>query len=114
VKTSTSIDMGGVGDGVASELLGPTGFEYQRFREFMTAQALAAIQNARESEATQFVVADAHSNMQKFLIERFPAGVTIIHLALRRLGHHEPVPVGEPARSSVLGLIEPVLEEWRA
>ena len=63
---------------MSSEQLGPDGFEYQRFREFMTADALAAIDGAREAGATQFVVADSHGNMQNLLIERFGADVTII------------------------------------
>jgi D-amino peptidase len=70
--------MEGITGVVTSEQLGPDGFEYQRFREFMTAEALAAIEGAREAGATQFVVADSHGNMQNLLIERFPPDVTII------------------------------------
>lgn len=78
VKVFISVDMEGITGVVTSEQLGPDGFEYQRFREFMTAEALAAIDGAREAGATQFVVADSHGNMQNLLIERFPADVTII------------------------------------
>ncbi len=78
VKVFISVDMEGITGVVTSEQLGPDGFEYQRFREFMTAEALAAIEGAREAGATQFVVADSHGNMQNLLIERFPADVTII------------------------------------
>src|SRR5688500_11586147 len=70
--------MEGVTGVVSAEQLGPTGFEYQRFREFMTAEALAAIQGAREAGATEIVVSDSHGNGQNLLIERFPADVTII------------------------------------
>jgi D-amino peptidase len=78
VKVFISVDMEGITGVVSSEQLGPDGFEYQRFREFMTAEALAAIEGAREAGATQFVVADAHGNMQNLLIDRFPTDVTII------------------------------------
>ncbi|MEW5918154.1 MAG: M55 family metallopeptidase [Gemmatimonadota bacterium] len=78
VKVFISVDMEGITGVVSSEQLGPDGFEYQRFREFMTLEALAAIEGAREAGATQFVVADSHGNMQNLLIDRFPPEVTII------------------------------------
>ncbi len=46
LKVVISADMEGVAGVVSGEQLGPTGFEYQRFREFMTAEVLAAIQGA--------------------------------------------------------------------
>ena len=85
IKVFISVDMEGIGGVVTSEQLGPTGFEYTRFREFMTAEALAAIEGAREAGATEFVVADAHGNMQNLLIERFPANVTIVRGSPRPL-----------------------------
>jgi len=85
LKVFISVDMEGIGGVVTSEQLGPTGFEYARFREFMTAEALAAIAGARDAGATEFVVADAHGNMQNLLIERFPAGVTIVRGSPRPL-----------------------------
>lgn len=78
VKVFISVDMEGIGGVVTGEQLSPSGFEYARFREFMTAEALAAIAGAREAGATQFVVADSHGNEQNLLIERFAAGTTII------------------------------------
>lgn len=78
VKVFISVDMEGITGVVTTEQLGPGGFEYQRFREFMTAEALAAIQGAREGGATEFVVADSHGNMQNLLIDRFPPEVTIV------------------------------------
>jgi D-amino peptidase len=90
-KVFISVDMEGIGGVVTDQQLGPTGFEYQRFREFMTAEALAAIAGAREAGATQFVVADAHGNMQNLLIERFPADVTIIRGSPRPLSMMEGI-----------------------
>src|SRR5687767_13832681 len=78
LKVYISVDMEGVTGAVSAEQLGPTGFEYQRFREFMTAEALAAIQGAREAGATEIVVSDSHGNGQNLLIDRFPADITII------------------------------------
>jgi D-amino peptidase len=91
VKVFISVDMEGIGGVVTAEQLGPTGFEYARFREFMTAEALAAIAGARQGGATQFVVADSHGNEQNLLIERFPADVTIIRGSPRPLGMMEGI-----------------------
>ncbi len=85
IKVFISADMEGITGVVTGEQLGPTGFEYARFREFMTADVLAAIQGAREAGATQFVVADSHGNMQNLLIERFSPDVTIVRGSPRPL-----------------------------
>ena len=42
-----SVDMEGVAGAVTGEQLGPGGFEYARFREFMTDEALAATGSTR-------------------------------------------------------------------
>lgn len=78
LKVFISVDMEGVAGAVSDQQLSPTGFEYARFREFMTAEALAAIEGARLAGATEIVVADSHGNMQNLLIERFPADVRIV------------------------------------
>lgn len=78
IKVLISVDMEGITGVATGEQLGPTGFEYQRFREFMTAEALAAIEGARAGGATEFLVADSHGNMQNLLIDRFPPDVRII------------------------------------
>jgi D-amino peptidase len=77
-KVYISVDMEGVGGVVTNEQLGPTGFEYSRARQFMTDEALAAIQGARDAGATEILVSDSHGNGQNLLIDLFPADVTII------------------------------------
>ena len=86
VKVFISVDMEGVGGVVTAEQLGPTGFEYQRFREFMTAEARAAITGARAAGATEIVVADSHGNMQNLLVDRLPADVRVVRGPSRPLG----------------------------
>jgi D-amino peptidase len=86
-----SVDLEGVAGAVTPEQLGPGGFEYARFREFMTEETLAAIQGAREAGATRFVVADSHGNGQNLLIERFSEDVEIIRSWPRPLGMMEGV-----------------------
>lgn len=73
-----SADLEGVAGAVTPEQLGPAGFEYARFREFMTEEVLAAVEGAREAGAGRIVVADSHGNGQNLLIERFPDDVEIV------------------------------------
>ena len=77
-KVYISVDMEGVGGVVTNEQLGPAGFEYGRARQFMTDEALAAIQGAREAGATEILVSDSHGNGQNLLIDLLPADVTVI------------------------------------
>ena len=78
LKVLISVDMEGITGVVTADQLSPTGFEYARFREFMTSEALAAVEAAKESGATEIVVVDAHGNGENLLIEKFPADVRIV------------------------------------
>ncbi len=78
LKIYISADMEGVAGAVTEQQLGPAGFEYQRFREFMTQEVNAAIDAALESGATEVVVSDSHGNAQNLLIEKLPKNVMII------------------------------------
>jgi D-amino peptidase len=86
VKVLISVDMEGVAGVVTAEQLGPAGFEYGRFREFMTREALAAVEAAKAAGATDVIVADAHGNGQNLLIDQFGPDVRIIRSWPRRLG----------------------------
>ena len=86
LKVYISADMEGIAGVVTGDQLGPAGFEYNRFREFMTSSVLAAIEGAREAGATDFVVSDSHGNGESLLIERFPEDVTIVRSWPRPLG----------------------------
>lgn len=78
LKVYISVDMEGITGVVSADQLGPTSFEYQRAREWMTADALAAIQGARDAGATEIVVSDSHGNGQNLLIDLLPEDVTVI------------------------------------
>lgn len=78
--------MEGVAGTVTADQLGPAGFEYGRFREFMTREALSAVEAAKLAGATEIVVADSHGNGENLLIEQFPPDVRIIRSWPRRLG----------------------------
>jgi D-amino peptidase len=78
LKVHISVDMEGVAGAVTGDQLGPAGFEYGRFREFMTREAMAAVTAAKESGATEIVVADSHGNGENLLIDQFPTDVRIV------------------------------------
>ena len=77
-KIYISADLEGVVGAVTGEQLGPGGFEYNRFREFMTGEVNAAIKAARAAGATEILVADSHGNGQNLLIEKLPKDVKLI------------------------------------
>ena len=85
LKVHISVDMEGIAGVVTGEQLGPTGFEYGRFREFMTREALAAIEAAKAAGATEIIVADSHGNGQNLLIDQLPPDVRVIRAWPRRL-----------------------------
>ncbi len=78
LKVYISADMEGIAGVVTADQLGPQGFEYERFRGFMTNEVLAAIEGARSEGATDFLISDSHGNGENLLIERFPKDVQIV------------------------------------
>lgn len=86
LKIYISADMEGLAGAVTGEQLGPGGFEYQRFREFMTAEVNAAIDSVRAAGATEILVSDSHGNGQSLLIERLPSDVMVVRPWPRPLG----------------------------
>ena len=77
-KIYISADMEGVAGAVTAEQLGPSGFEYERFRKFMTAEVNAAITAAREAGAGEILVSDSHGNGQNLLLELLPDDVMVV------------------------------------
>ena len=78
LKIYISADMEGVVGVVTNEQLGPQGFEYARFREFMTNEVNAAIEGAIAAGANEIVVSDSHGNGQNLLIEKLPTNVLLV------------------------------------
>jgi D-amino peptidase len=78
LKIYISADMEGVVGVVTGEQLGPQGFEYTRFREFMTQEVNAAIEAAFEAGAAEIVISDSHGNGQNLLIEKLPKNVLLV------------------------------------
>lgn len=86
LKVHISVDMEGVAGVVSNDQLAPGAFEYERFRNFMTKEAVAAVNGAKAAGATEIVVADAHGNGENLLIEQFPADIRVVRSWPRRLG----------------------------
>lgn len=78
LKLYISADMEGVVGTVTGDQLGPAGFEYQRYREFMTQEVLAAIRGAKAAGVTEILVSDSHGNGENLLIELLPDDVTVV------------------------------------
>ncbi len=78
LKIYISADMEGVVGTVTGEQLGPSGFEYERARRWMTEEVNAAIRGARAAGATEVVVSDSHGNGQNLLLDELPEDITVI------------------------------------
>ena len=78
LKVYISVDMEGIAGVVTGDQLIPGGFEYERFRRFMTDEAVAAVRGAQAAGATEVVVSDSHGNGESLLIELFPKDVRIV------------------------------------
>ena len=77
-KIYISADLEGVTGVVTGEQLGPEGFEYERFRRFMTEEVLAAIEGARAAGAGEILVSDSHGNGQNLVLEMLPDDIKIV------------------------------------
>ena len=91
LKIYISADMEGIAGAVTADLLGPSGFEYERFRGFMTAEVNAAIDGARTAGATEILVSDSHGNGENLFIEQMPSDVMIVRSWPRELAMMEGI-----------------------
>lgn len=78
LKVYISADMEGVVGVVTADQLGPSGFEYSRARELMTAEVNAAIEGALAAGATEIVISDSHGNGENILLEKLPRDVVLV------------------------------------
>ena len=91
LKVYISADMEGVAGAVTEAQMGPGGFEYSQFREFMTAEVNAAIEAARDAGATGIVVGDSHGNGQNLLLNALPQDIELYRSWPRPLGMMEGI-----------------------
>ncbi len=86
LKIYISADMEGVVGTVTGEQLGPSGFEYEQARRWMTEEVNAAIRGARAAGATEILISDSHGNGQNLLLDELPEDVRVIRSWPRPLG----------------------------
>ena len=86
-----SADMEGVSGVVTGDQLGPGGFEYERFREIMTREVLAAIRGAKAAGVGDVLISDSHGNGENLLLELLPADVQVVRSWPRPLGMMEGI-----------------------
>jgi D-amino peptidase len=86
LKVYISADMEGVVGVVTSDHLGPTGWEYQNARKWLTDEVNAAIRAAKAAGATAIVVSDSHGNGENILLDEIPRGVRLVRSWPRPLG----------------------------
>lgn len=91
LRVYISADMEGVAGVVTGDQLGPSGFEYARFRSFMTDEVVAAIEAAREAGAVEILVSDSHGNGENLLLERIPPDVQVVRSWPRPLAMMEGI-----------------------
>ena len=91
LKVYISADMEGVAGAVTGDQLGPSGFEYGAFREYMTREVMAAIDAAREMGATEIVVSDSHGNGENLLLDLLPSDIQLVRSWPRPLGMMEGI-----------------------
>ena len=78
LKVYISVDMEGVVGVVTGDHLGPTGFEYQKAREWLTSEVNTAIRAAKAAGATEIVVSDSHGNGENILLDLLPSDVLLV------------------------------------
>lgn len=86
LKIYISADMEGVVGAVTGDQLGPGGFEYSRFRTFMTNEVNSAIKAAKNAGASEILVSDSHGNGENLLIENLPSDIQLVRSWPRPLG----------------------------
>lgn len=73
-----SADIEGVAGVVSLHQLIPGEFEYERAREWMTAEVNAACHAAIQAGVTEIVISDSHGNGENILIEKLPANARLV------------------------------------
>ncbi len=78
MKIYISADIEGIAGVVSRDQLMPESFEYERARQWMTAEVNAAIEAAFVAGVSKVVVSDSHGNGQNLLIEKLPENVLLV------------------------------------
>jgi len=91
LKVYISADMEGVVGVVTGDQLGPSGFEYQKAREWLTGEVNAAIRASKAAGATEIVISDSHGNGENILLDLLPPDVRVVRAWPRPLAMMEGI-----------------------
>ena len=86
MKLYISADIEGIAGVINRDQGGPSGFEYEKGREWMTGEVRAACEAAFESGVTDIVISDSHGNGQNLLMDDLPESVRLVRSWPRPLG----------------------------
>lgn len=85
-KVYISADIEGIGGVVNEAHLGPGGFEYEKARQWMTAETVAAAEAALEAGASSVVISDSHGNGCNIMPDELPPNCKLVRSWPRELG----------------------------
>jgi D-amino peptidase len=94
MKVYLSVDMEGVAGVVHVDQTRRTGYDYERARRWMTAEATAAIAGAFDGGATSVLVNDSHGDMRNFILEELDPRAELISGSLKPLSMVQGVTAG--------------------
>ncbi len=98
-----SVDMEGIAGAVSWHQLLREGFEYERAREWLTAEVNAACEAAYETGVSEIVIADSHYEGLNLIIDRLPEDVEIVRHWPRPLNMMQGVEDGHFDGAILLG-----------
>jgi D-amino peptidase len=102
-KLYISADIEGIAGVVTRDQGGPGAFEYQKGREWMTGEVVAACEAAFAHCITEVVVSDSHGNGQNLLLDELPDRVRVVRSWPRPLGMMQGIEEGGFAGACLIG-----------
>lgn len=94
MRVFISTDIEGIAGVTYLPTTGPWRYEWAQGREWMTGEALAAIEGARAAGATSFVVSDGHGSAHNLLVEQFATDTEVVRAWPRPLLQMEGIQDG--------------------
>ncbi len=102
-KLYISADIEGIAGVVTRDQGGPGAFEYEKGRQWMTGEVVAACEAAFAQDITEVVVSDSHGNGQNLLLDELPDKVRVVRSWPRPLGMMQGIEEGGFAGACLIG-----------
>ncbi len=98
-----SADIEGIAGVVTRSHTSPDGFEYERAREWMTGEVVAACEAAEVAGVEEIVISDSHGSGENLLLELLPKGTQVIRSWPRPLAMMQGLETGPFAAAMLIG-----------